>query len=128
MLANYSSNAKLFMKFFISLLLTALLSFAACLFLPWWVIAIAGFVVGFGIPQKAGMAFLAGFLALFVLWVGLSYWMSASNNHLLAHKISMLFLKLDNPFLLIAVTGLIGGLVGGLGSLTGRLARKLTNR
>ena len=116
------------MKFFISLLLTALLSFAACLFLPWWVIAIAGFVVGFGIPQKAGMAFLAGFLALFFLWVGLSYWLSASNNHLLAHKISMLFLKLDNPFLLIAVTGLIGGLVGGLGSLSGRLARKLTNR
>ena len=112
------------MKFFVSVLLTALLSFAFCLFLPWWVIAIAGFAVAFAIPQKAGLSFVAGFLALFFLWAGLSFWMSAANNHLLAHKISMLFLKLDNPFLLIAVTGLIGGLVAGFGSLTGRLTRK----
>ena len=113
------------MKFLISVLLTALLSFAACLFLPWWVIAVTGFIVAFAIPQKAGIAFLAGFLALFFLWAGLSFWMSAANNHLLAHKISLLFIKVDNPFLLIAITGLIGGLVGGFGSLTGRLSRKL---
>ena len=113
------------MKFLVSILLTALLSFAACLFLPWWVIAIAGFVVAFAIPQKAGLCFLAGFLALFFLWAGLSFWMSAANNHLLAHKISILFLKADNPFLLVALTGIIGGLVAGFGSLTGRLTRKL---
>ena len=113
------------MKFLVSILLTALLSFAASLFLPWWVIAIAGFVVAFAIPQKASLSFLAGFLALFFLWAGLSFWMSAANNHLLAHKISMLFIKADNPFLLIALTGLIGGLVAGFGSLTGRLTRKL---
>ena len=113
------------MKFFIAILLTALLSFAACLFLPWWVIAVTGFAVAFAIPQHAGLSFLAGFLALFFLWVGLSFWMSAANNHLLAHKISLLFLKADNPFLLVAVTGLIGGLVAGFGSLTGRLTRKL---
>ena len=113
------------MKFLVSILLTALLSFAACLFLPWWVIAIAGFIVAFAIPQKAGLSFLAGFLALFFLWAGLSFWMSAANNHLLAHKISMLFIKADNPFLLITITGLIGGLIAGFGSLTGRLARKL---
>ena len=113
------------MKFFISILLTALLSFALCLFLPWWVIAIAGFVVAYAIPQKAGVSFVAGFLALFFLWAGLSFWMSAANNHLLAHKISLLFIKVDNPILLIVITGIIGGLVAGLGSLTGRLSRKL---
>ena len=115
------------MKFFVSILLTALLSFAACLFLPWWIIAITGFVVAFAIPQKAGLSFLAGFIALFLLWTGLSFWMSAANNHLLAHKLSLLFIKADNPFLLILVTGLIGGLVAGLGSLTGRHFRKLFN-
>lgn len=113
------------MKFFASVILIGLLSFAAGLFLPWWVIAIAGFVVAFAIPQKAGLAFLSGFIALFVLWAGLSFWISAANNHLLAHKISMLFIKVDNPMLLIMVTGLIGGLVAGLGSLTGRLFRKV---
>ena len=113
------------MKFFISILLIALLSFTACLFLPWWLIAITSFFVAFAIPQKAGLAFLAGFIALFLLWAGLSFWISASNNHLLAHKISVLFIKADNPMLLIIVTGIIGGLVGGLGSLTGRHFRKL---
>jgi hypothetical protein len=113
------------MKFFVSILLTALLSFALCLFLPWWVIAIAGFAVAFAIPQKAGLSFIAGFLALFLLWAGLSLWMSAANNHLLAHKISLLFIKVDNPMLLIVITGIIGGLVAGFGSLTGRLSRKL---
>ena len=116
------------MKFFISVLLTALLSFATCLFLPWWVIAVTGFVVAFAIPQKAGIAFLAGFVALFFLWAGLSFYMSATNNHLLAHKISLLFIKVDNPFLLIIITGVIGGLVAGFGSLTGRLSRKLFTR
>ncbi len=113
------------MKFFVSILLTALLSFALCLFLPWWVIAISGFAVAFAIPQKAGLSFITGFLALFFLWAGLSFWISAANEHLLAHKISMLFINVDNPILLIVVTGLIGGLVAGLGSLTGRLSRKL---
>jgi hypothetical protein len=113
------------MKFFISILLTALLSFAACLFLPWWVIAIAGFVVAFAIPQKAGLAFLSGFVALFILWAGLSFYMSNANDNLLAHKISILFIKVDNPFLLFIVTGIIGGLVAGLGSLSGRLFKKV---
>ncbi len=116
------------MKFLISVLLTALLSFAACLFLPWWVIAVTGFMVAFAIPQKAGIAFLTGFIALFFLWAGLSFWISAANNHLLAHKISLLFIKADNPILLIAITGLIGGLVGGFGGLTGRLSRRLFTR
>ena len=113
------------MKFFASVILIALLSFALCLFLPWWVIAIAGFAVAFAIPQNAGLSFVAGFVAVFILWAGLSFWMSSANNHLLAHKISMLFIKVDNPMLLIVVTGLIGGLVAGFGSLTGRLSRKL---
>jgi hypothetical protein len=113
------------MKFFISILLIALLSFAASLFLPWWVIAIAGFVVALFIPQKTGLAFLSGFIALFILWAGLSFYISNANDNLLAHKMSMLFIKIDNPFLLFIVTGVIGGLVAGLGSLSGRLFKKM---
>ena len=89
------------MKFITSLILTALLSFAACLFLPWWGIAIAAFIVAALIPQNSGKAFLTGFLALLLLWGGLSFWISNNNNHLLAHKVSMLILKMDNPYLLI---------------------------
>ena len=113
------------MKFFISLVLIAALSFAGCLYLPWWVIAIAGFVVAFAIPQKAGIAFLCGFLALFILWVGMSFYISNANDNLLAHKIYIIFVKTDNPIKLFLLTGLIGGSVAGLGSLSGRYFRKM---
>jgi len=112
------------MKFIISLVLTALLSFAACLFLPWWSIAIAAFLVAALIPQKPGRSFLTGFISLFLLWGGLSFWISKSNEHILAHKISVLVLKMDNPYLLILATALIGALVAGFAALTGSYLRK----
>ncbi len=112
------------MKFFISLILTILLSFAACLFLPWWSIAIAAFVVAVLIPQKPGKAFLTGFIALFLLWGGLSFWISNNNNHVLAHKVSQLILKMDNPIRLILATALIGAIVAGFAALAGSYLRK----
>ena len=112
------------MKFFISLILTALLSFGLCLFLPWWSIAIAAFIVAALIPQKPGRSFLTGFLSLFLLWGGLSLWISNNNEHILAHKISMLMLKMDNPYLLTFVTALIAALVAGFAALAGSYLRK----
>jgi hypothetical protein len=112
------------MKFFISLILTILLSFAACVFLPWWSIAIAAFIVAALIPQKPGKAFLTGFIALFLLWGGLSFWMSNNNDHILAHKVSQLILKMDNPILLVLATALIGALVAGFAALAGSYLRK----
>jgi hypothetical protein len=112
------------MKFFISLILTILLSFAACLFLPWWSIAIAAFIVAALIPQKPFKAFLTAFIALFLLWGGLSFWMSNNNDHILAHKVSQLILKMDNPYVLILATALIGALVAGFAALGGSYLRK----
>ncbi len=112
------------MKFITSLILTALLSFGACLYLPWWSIAIAAFIVAALIPQKPGKAFLTAFLALFLLWGALSFWLSNNNEHLLAHKVSLLILKMDSPYLLILATALIGGLVAGFAALTGSYLRK----
>lgn len=113
------------MKFIASLVLTALLSFTACLFFPWWTIAIAALVVAALIPQSAGKSFLAGFIALLLLWGGLSFWISNNNEHLLAHKVSVLLLKQDNPWILIIATAFIGAIVGGFAALTGSLLRKL---
>ena len=112
------------MKFIVSLILTILLAFAACLFLPWWSIAIAAFAVAALIPQKPWKSFLTAFIALFLLWGGLSFWISNNNHHLLAHKISQLILKMDNPLLLIVATALIGALVAGFAALAGSFMRK----
>lgn len=112
------------MKFIISLILMALLSFAACLYMEWWSIAIACFLVALIIRQHPGVAFLTGFLALFILWAGLSFWISNNNGHILAHKMSVILIKTDNPFLLMIITGLVGALVGAFAALTGSLLRK----
>jgi hypothetical protein len=111
------------MRFIISVLLIAALSFAACLYLPWWVIAVVGFAVAVAIPIGAGKSFLAGFTALFFLWGALCFILSSANKDMLAHKVSVMILKVDNPFLLMIVTALIGGIVAGLGSLAGGLLR-----
>ena len=112
------------MKFIISLLLIALLSVAACLYLPWWSIAIVAFIVAALIPQQPAKAFLTGFIALLLLWGSLSWYISSNNNHLLAHKVSMIILKTDSPYLLITATALIGALVAGFAALSGSYLRR----
>lgn len=112
------------MKFFVSIVLIALLSFVSCFYLPWWSIAIVAFVVAAIIPQKPAASFFAGFTAIFLLWLGLSMWISAANEHVLAHKVSMIVIKMNNVMLLMLVTALIGALVAGFGALTGSFVRK----
>ena len=111
------------MKFVTSFLLILLFSFLTCLYFPWWSIAIVAFIIAILTPQRPGASFVSGFVALFLLWGFLSYWISANNEHILAHRISLLILKNDSPFLLIIITALIGALVGGLAALTGSFIR-----
>jgi len=107
------------MKFAVSISLMMLMSFASCLFFPWWSIALTCFLVSVIIPQKKWTAFICGFVAIFLLWFCLCFWISFQNNNLLAHRISLLILKTDNPFLLITLSSFLGALVGGFASLTG---------
>ena len=112
------------MKFLVSIILIALLSLSVCLYLPWWSIAVVAFIVAAAIPQKPGKAFLTGFIALFLLWGALAWFISSNNDHILAHKVSVLILKNDSPGLLVIVTALIGALVAGLASLSGSFVRR----
>ena len=111
------------MKFFITIIVTALLSLAACLYLPWYAIAPAAAIVALVIPQKPWHAFGAGFIALFIAWAGLAAYISFKNEQVLAHKISLLILQVDSPFLLIFATGLIGGLVAGFAAIAASYIR-----
>ena len=111
------------MKFFSALLLIMILSFCACLYLPWWSIAIVSFVVVALIPQNPMSSFIAGFLAVFILWAALSFYISNANGHILAHRVSLLVLKNDSPGFLIMITALIGGLVSGFAALNASYLR-----
>lgn len=112
------------MKFIVAFILTALLSYAAGLYFPWWSIAIAAFAVAALLPQKPLAAFLAGFFSLFILWIVLALSIDMNNNHLLSMKISEMLFKTHSHALIISVTGLIGGLVAGFAALAGSYLRK----
>jgi len=111
------------MKFIVSVILISLLAFLAQLFLPWWSLAIAAFIVGLLIHQRSGMAFLAGFTALFLLWGGIALIINIQNQGLFAGKVASLLPLGGSSFLLILVTALIGALVAGMASLSGHFLR-----
>jgi hypothetical protein len=113
------------MKFFVSILLTALLAFASGFYLPWWSVAVASFVIAILIYQKPWISFLTGFMGVLLLWPILIWKINAANENVLAPKISLLMGFGEGNVLLIVVTCAIGAIVGGLGALTGSLLRKV---
>jgi hypothetical protein len=107
-------------NFLISIVCVAFLTYTLGLFLPWWSVAIAGFLTGVLIEQKRILAFLSALIGSFLVWSVISFLISINNDHILASKISLIILKNNSPELLVLVTGMIGGLTAGFSSLTGR--------
>lgn len=112
------------MKFFVAILLTALLSFAIGFYMGWWSIALAAFVVAAFIRQNPGKAWLSGFLGVFLLWAVLAWVIDVKNQGILAQKIAVLFPLGGSVFLLILITAFVGALVAGFAALTGSYLRK----
>ncbi len=111
------------MKFLIALLLTALLSFVGGLWLPWWEIAGASFIVSVIIPQNSRKCFFAGFVGIFLEWGILSWWIDFKNNSILSQKIAQILPLGGSSYLLIFTTAIIGGIVGGLSALAASYLR-----
>lgn len=109
------------MKLITAIFLTAFLAFALGLFtiLPWWSFVFSSFIVGVAIHQKPGIAFLAGFSGLFILWTLLAVLKDTANEHILSTKVAHLFPLGGSYWLLITITGFIGGLVSGLAATAG---------
>lgn len=111
------------MKFIVSLILTALLSFAGSLFFPWWIVAVAAFTVAALIHQKPFKAFFSAFFGLFILWGLQAWWIDLKNEHLLATKVAAILPLGGSAPALIAVTAFVGALVAGMAALTGSYLR-----
>lgn len=121
-ITNERSKQLTNMKFFTALLLTALCSFIAGLYFPWWSLAVMAFLVALLVHQKAGKAFLAAFIALFLLWGCLALWIDMQNAGILSKRIAAL-LGLESRFLLILITGLVAALVAGFAAMSGSYLR-----
>jgi hypothetical protein len=112
------------MKFLVCTLLIALLAYTLGLFLPWWTIAVAAFIIPLIIYQRPGWSFLSGFSAIFFLWALLSWIITSSNNNILAPKIATILPLGGSVFALVIVTAFVGALVGGLAALSGSLVSR----
>ncbi len=105
------------------LLLLIITAYLINLVLPWWGIAITGLALGFQLKPKSGKAFGIGFLALFLLWGGQTLYIHFANEGILSTRIAEM-LQVGSPWLVILVTGVIGGLVSGLAVLSGSLLKQ----
>lgn len=113
------------LKYILSILVTALVSFVSGLYMPWWGIAIAAFLVSAAIPQKPAYSFLSGFLGVFLLWEVLAWWIDNKNGGILSQKIAYIFGLGGSSLLLIVITSVIGALVAGFAALAGSYLRRL---
>jgi hypothetical protein len=100
-----------------------MLAFVSGLYLPWWGVAPAAFLVSVLLPQKPFLAFLAAFLGVFLLWEMLAWWIDNRNNSILSQKIAQLLQLGNSTGLLILVTSLVGALVAGGAALAASYLR-----
>jgi hypothetical protein len=114
------------MKFLIAAILTALLSFIVGIFISiWWFFAVIALLVALLVHQRAGKAFFAGFLGLFILWFVLAFWMDNANGGVLSVRIASLLPLGGSRWALMIVTALVGGLIAGFAALSGSYLRSL---
>ena len=115
------------MRFAAAVFIILVLNYLLGLILPWWIIAIVGFISGYMFQQTPPQSFLSAFVACFVLWSAIAFFIDVANEQVLSTKIAALF-GLPQPWMIIILTGFVGGLVTGMGALTGALLRKLMVR
>lgn len=110
----------------VAILLTAFLAFAIGVYstLPWWSFALTSLIVAVAVHQRAGRAFLSGFLGVFLLWAILAFLKDSANEHVLSVKVAQLLLKNNSYILVILITGIVGGLVSGFAAMTGSYLRR----
>ncbi len=106
------------MHFLKQTLLILLLCFLVQTWLPWWTLIFPCFVISFLAGRSGGVSFLAGFLAVGLLWLGMSFYIDWVSASLLSSKIAQLFPG-KSVMMLRVFTALVGGLTGGFASLSG---------
>lgn len=114
------------MKSFITIFSIIVIGAFCNLFAPWYIITIVSFAIAFAFSEKGFSAFLSGFLAVFLLWLGTAVFQTLGNEGILVARMSQLIGV--SGFLLYLLTAIIGGLIGGFSALSGYFLRNINSK
>ncbi|WP_456438094.1 hypothetical protein [Psychroserpens sp.] len=112
-------------KNFINFIATIIIALLLSQVLPWWSVMLASFITAILFSLKKSAVFFVPFLAIAVFWMLYAFWLSNANDFMLSKKIAVLLPLQGNPYLLILVTGVIGGLAAGIAAVSGKQCASL---
>lgn len=107
-------------KNLLNFIATILIAYILSLVLPWWSVMVAALATALFIPLKKAAVFFIPFLAILLFWFVYSYLMSSGNDFTLAKRIAVLLPLGGNPYILMLVTGIVGGLAAGIAAVFGK--------
>lgn len=91
--------------------------------MPWWWVSVVVSMIYGAATFSAGRAAAHSFLAVFMVWVVMSYYYDLSNGLATAQRLSSLF-QLPHFVLVYPLIGFVGGIFAILGSLNGFYLRR----
>lgn len=112
------------MKLIARILLILVFSYMLSFYLPWWILLVIAFLAGFALPGNGINIFISGFLGGGLLWMTYSWYLDFKTESILSQKVVGLF-PVDDHFLLILASGIVGALCGAFGCLAGNSFRQL---
>ncbi|GAA3631350.1 hypothetical protein [Flavivirga jejuensis] len=104
----------------INFIATIIIALLLSQFMPWWSVMVAAFVSSLFFRLKGFSVFLIPFLAIALFWMAYSFWLSNTNDFILANKIATLLPLNGNPYFLILLSGVLGGLAAGVAAIFGK--------
>jgi hypothetical protein len=95
-------------------------------FFFWWLMVLPYLIYGLLTDKREGTrSFWLPFVCSFLLWGVYGFELSDRNDHILASRMAMLFLKSEHPYLFLALGPVLAGLLTGMAGYTGHLFKKL---
>ena len=111
------------------ILLTLMIcNYAGQLVFSWLSMVIFSFIIGFSLEALNRFPFITGFVSNFLIWFAVAFSQDLGNAQLLSKMVIQLFPVAPGEYLLVIITGLLGGLIGGMAVLTGHTFRTLVRK
>jgi hypothetical protein len=117
------------MKNSIHLIATIAIAYLFTFFsMDWWSVMLAAALTGLIIPLKGFKVFAIPFLSILIFWSVYAFVLSNGNDFRLSKQIGVLLGIGEQPYLVILITGIIGGLAAGVAGIFGKQLSNLKSK